>query len=239
MNILISSIYREFVISVSPKIIKKELGGSLRTIVRTYVAITELATGREWNALTEKRIFDSTIESFILNQFPESQSAIEIKSIRNLGEVTLVDDLSPNNMAVCIHTALRKICDSKASAYWWNLIHILPDGMMSIVWGDTSKALGDLPRTAPLYKYANTLQDAWDISFDRINGATNMFSNGKIYGGEEHSLTKDEAVRFTDLFDDMTIKEFNTYKTQAKMAYLALDYLKDDWVGMLGYLIKE
>lgn len=237
---MISSIYREFVISVSPQIIKKDVGGSLRTIVRTYINIKEISTGKDWNTITENRITDTKLESIIHTHFPDSQSAREIKSNRNLREVTLVDDLSPNNIAVCVHTALRKVCDSPSSSYWWNLIHILPEGMMGRVWASTSKSLQDLPKTAPLFQYANSIKESWNTSFDKMQYAARLFNPGRLSGGKNGDvLTAEEAKYFNEIFEDMTIKNLENYGIQAKMAYLALDYLKDDWVGMLGYLIKE
>jgi hypothetical protein len=237
---MISLIYREFSVKLSPEIIKKEYDGNIRTGVRTSIDITEIATGLNWKTITENRITDTKLESIIHTQFPNSQSAKEIKSIRNLREVTLVDDLSHDNIAVGIHTALRKLCDSIASSYWWNLIHVLPEGMMDRVWAITSNALQDLPKTAPLFQYANSIKESWNTSFDKMQYAARFYTARGLSGGNEGDvLTQEEAIYFNTLFEGMTIKNIDTYKTQAKMAYLALDYLKDDWACMLGYLIKE
>lgn len=237
---MINTIYREFIINLSPQIIRKEYDGSTRTVVRTSIDITEITTGVNWKTITENRITDTKLESIIHTQFPNSQSAKEIKSIRNLSEVTLVEDLSPDNISCCIHTALRKLCDSTASSYWWNLIHLLPAGMMGKVWLDTSKALQDLPKTAPLFQYANSIKETWNTSFDKMQYAARVYTARGLSGGNEGDvLTEEEANYFNALFEVITIKTLDTYKTQSKMAYLALDYLIDDWSGMLGYLIKE
>ncbi len=169
---MIDSVFRNFVILIKPNLIKKEYDGHMRTTVSTYIELTEIKTGKLVTKVTDKRVTDTLLKNIILKEFKDSQVAGEIRSLHNLSVVTLNEDCSVENVAANLHTALRKLCDSTASAYWWNLIHILPKGVMGLVWEATGKSLKKVGDTAALHKYATFTKEAWFNTFDKIEYAT-------------------------------------------------------------------
>ena len=228
---MLDYIYREFAIAVIPTKVKVIESGYERTRIESDISITEIATGKSWIKHTISRVTSEGLESIILTTFPESQSAKEIKNYRDLTLVVLSEHCDASYVAEGMHTALRKLCDTKASSFWWNMIHNLPTGVMGEVWTATATALIAVGYEAPLTAYANAVEQAWITTFDKIVNASEAYaSNRCIY--TEYVIGNFD----TDYFDDMTAKEFKSFKEAVKMAYLALDYLQDDWACMLGYI---
>jgi hypothetical protein len=237
---MLDNIYRSFKISITPEVITKEDDEYSRTTVDTQIEIVDIETGKYWSGLLSKRITDNVIESIILKRFPETWAAEEIRSIRDLDTVELVKDLSPNMVAEGIHTALRKLCSTTASKYWWNLIHILPSGVMSRVWVATTNALKKVdPISAPIYQYVEATKKAWETTFGKLVYATSMFEKGNFYNADlDEILSEEEAKEFKSLFEDMSNKDFKAYTIAVRMAQLSLDYLENDWSDMLGYIVS-
>ena len=235
--------YRDFAISTIPEEKQVKEGDRMRTQLHTSITITERKTGKTWAKTTPYRITEIGLENIILKNFPDSTTADWLDSSRHYYEIDLVKDLSPSNVCGAMHTALRKCCDSKASAYWWNLIHNLPEGVMSKVWTAVSEALiaaKTANKTTRMCDYAKVVETAWVLAFEKLNYATREYERDRrIFGAEGYPLTKAEATKLADEFDDMSHKDFKAYRTAVFMADLAVGYLSaEDWVGMLGYLYE-
>ena len=228
--------YRDFAISTVPEVKQVEDNGRMRDQLQTTITITDRNTGTAWTKVTKYRVTDTALENIILKNFPESTTAQWLRSERDLVEVSLVADLSADNVAGCMHTAMRKLCESKATSYWWNLIQILPNGVMGTVWEETSKTLKEMPKTALLCDYAEATGKAWEKAFERMYRASVLWDRRHMFHPSDEV---EDAKKFEALFEDMTHKQFEAYKQSVFMAQLALDYLDEsDFAGMLGFMYE-
>ena|ERR1035437_4905329 len=228
--------YKDFSISTVPEAKQVEDCGRIRTRIEITISITERSTGNVFNYVTPCKVSERGIENIILKNFPDSTTAVGLRSERNFDKVTLIANLSTDSVCGNMHTALRKLCDSKASIYWWNLIHILPEGIMGYVWEETSRDLMLMTKTAKLCDYAKVIHTAWINAFERLYHAARQWEqNKRIYADE---VTPDPK-KFEYIFEEMSNKEFKAYLQAVQMANLAVDYLSaDDWAGMMGFMYE-
>lgn len=203
------------------------------TMQLTHRPTGESASGRFFRNLTPGEL-KNWLENMALKKFPASQAAEMLRSRLNLVPVVLVPGWE-DSIGEAIHTALRKVCDSPATSYWWNLLHALPAELPDLLYRDSVAALrrtGAGENPVFLRALAKALAKSWATT---LEAARDYFSPRPLWGRAEPA----PALAGWPDRAQLTLARMEDLHTQSHMAGMAVKWLdQDDWAGMLGYLTK-
>ena len=225
-------IYPEFDLAFQTSRVPRENGRGTSTCIK--LALVHLATGREHRQEFDHGFPDisKAVEDLILTHFPTSKAAAGLRNYRGLVPCTLIGDWH-QNIGELIHVALRKICDSRPTSFWYNVIHALPAPLWNMMCqrGVTQLAVVQKDGKATARKFGLALKKAWTQTLDE--GQWIRVDNGSA------RVNYDLAEKgWPPLADELTLKQLEEVRDKAKLAYLALNYLEEaDWRNMLGFAL--
>lgn len=202
---------------------------------RLEVEITEHATGKKasnWYYGISAPTCVHLVHRLILKEFPQSKAAERIRSDLGFSRMELRQDWEAN-FGESVHTALRKLCDGKASSLWWNLLKDMPSLLRGQLWKSGAAAIAAIPADQLTYgRAAKALKEAWGLTLDQASSIdfTRLHLIDQTLGLTKHGWPMEEL-------EDLHRRDEDAFKSMAKIAYLSLDYLsKEAWRGMVVYL---
>lgn len=224
---------REFDVSTRPAAPASGDGNAL-PFYRTEIELHQRASGRKACA-TFHGIGDSfapVVRKLVLCEFPESSTANWIRSNYGLGLLVLRADWQASFLEA-VHTALRKVCDSKASALWWNALGDMPPPILRQMYASSIARLQAIPADKLTYaRAAKEIKTAWETTLNQARSLRfdRLSEYDEIMGLSKAGWNLDELL-------DLDRRERKDFSLAARTAYLALDYLsRNDWRGMVGFL---
>lgn len=205
---------------------------------RLEVEITEHATGKKasnWYFGVSAPTCVHLVHRLILKEFPQSKAAERIRNDLGATPMTLRQDWE-ESFGELVHTALRKLCEGKASSLWWSLLRDMPGLLRGQLWKSGAAAIAAIPTDQLTYgRAAKALKEAWSLTLDQ---ASSLDFNRLRVSDDVMGLTK-SGWPMAEL-EDLHRREEEAFTLMAKIAYLSLDYLsKEDWRGMVAYLPAE
>lgn len=204
------------------------------TLQLTHRETGQSASARFSRNLTSEEL-RNWLENTVLKKFPASQAADVLRSRLNRAPVVLVPGWD-ESLGEAVHTALRKLCDSPATSYWWNLLHALPSELRAALYRNSVAALrlaGGTGKPVFLAGLASALAKSWTATLE----------TAQDYFTPRPFLTKTEVAALGQAgWPDraqLTLAQLENLRAQSFMASLAVRWLdRNDWAAMLGYLTK-
>lgn len=224
-----TEIYREFNISVQRTIEKEIRHEREHTYGLLHIELLHRPTGKTFSFEDRGINADILIARAILKHFPDTRPASSLRNEHGLSRCKLNSGWDVD-IGGSLHTALRKCCDSRASSFWWNLIHDLPPFVFQQLCKRSVVKLAEVKSPTYVRTYAKAVKAAWEevleeAAYFHIDSPRTLAQQCKEKG-------------WPDLSKELTLDDSETFKKGSFMAHLALEYLSmDDWEGMLGYLV--
>jgi len=223
-------IYREFDITSLPAQREAETGAAGQTLCVTMThKPSGVSKGFQFTGTTCGH--DRLIEAQVVHLFPESAAA---RQLRRLAGHTLAE-LAVNwdsGLAKTMQFGLLSLCDTKGAAFWWNQLQSLPRVVRFMLFKRTGQKLAGLTGAHPLREFADAAKQAWAEVLTEACG---------LDGWRDVKLTELHHKGWpVTALEQMSPAELVVVSEQARLAFLALDFLEEhDWFGMLGFLLED